>query len=215
MPTRPADELFYDSEAMLRLVDRALDELRLPPAVMHGATFSDHEPITLTDLPQVLLRAYSEVSGVIATLRRSREVLERSTVEKLQQTSRKLNEVPSTTELATSDMLDGLDRALAIVDSLESRDAGDEADGRHGQLRDELNGIMTCLQFQDVTAQQLNYASSVLYEAEERMVELARLFDPDSLGFERETAPPPPAFDPAATIPDSGVRQALVDEIHG
>jgi hypothetical protein len=186
MPTRPADELFYDSEAMLRLVDRALDELRLPPGVMHETHFSGREAIALSDLPHVLLRAYSEISSVLATLRRSREVLERSTVEKLQQTSRKLNEITSTTELAASDMLDRLDRALAIVDSVEARDAGKDPDGSHADLRNELYGIMTCLQFQDITAQQMNYASSVLFEAEERMVELARLFDPDVLGLDRD-----------------------------
>jgi hypothetical protein len=217
MPTRPADELFYDSEAMLRLVDRALDELRLPPGVMHETQFSGREAIALSDLPHVLLRAYSEISSVLATLRRSREVLERSTVEKLQQTSRKLNEITSTTELAASDMLDGLDRALAIVDSLESRDAGNDPDGSHAHLRDELYGIMTCLQFQDITAQQMNYASSVLFEAEERMFELARLFDPDALGLDRDLGSDgrPSAFDPAATLTDAGARQALVDEILG
>jgi hypothetical protein len=76
---------------------------------------------------------------------------------------------------------------------------------------------MHCLQFQDITNQQLNYASSVLNDMEARLTQLARIFDPDQLGLAAGTldvaAMTTHAFDPAATTVDAVTRQALVDEI--
>lgn len=87
----------------------------------------------------------------------------------------KLTEVSSATEMATSELLDGLDRALLLVDQLEvgpssSDDDADPCD----DLREELHTLVTVLQFQDTTKQQLGNASTVL---EERMLRLAEVFD--------------------------------------
>src|SRR5690606_39679526 len=71
------------------------------------------------DLPRILLRAHAEISQVLESLRRSRGILERTTMERLQKTQSKLREVSSATENVSSGMLDGLDRALALVDKLE------------------------------------------------------------------------------------------------
>jgi len=230
MSSRPAEELFYDSEATLRLVDSALDDLRLPPVVTPNdlaqeqkmSVQFDIRNVALAELPDVLLRAYAEINGVLSALRKSRDVLEQSTVEKLQQTSTKLQEVTSATEVAATDMLDGLDRALVMVDDLEAEGGSDPSPRTadlHGSLRNELFSLMNCLQFQDITTQQLNYASSVLIDMEHRLAELARLFDPHSLGLSagtlQLTPPPITAFDPAATTNDAGQRQALVDQIFG
>jgi hypothetical protein len=229
-----ADRLYYDSEAMLRLVDNALDELHPPPAAPtppasagaasdapHAAT----DALSLSSLPPLLLRAYQEINSVVCTLRRSRDLLEEATVNKLHQTGNKLREVSSATEVAATDMLDGLDRALAIVDELDAGPAAGESDRAttlRDDLRNELFGLMNCLQFQDITTQQLGYASSVLVEVEDRLSELARVFDPHSHGIEGPAAAPPApaapavpavAFDPAASTGDAEQRQALVDEI--
>jgi hypothetical protein len=225
MAPRHSDELLFDSEASLRLVDRAITDLRIPEAadaadgqVGDGPRLHEKE-VSLMDLPNVLLRAYVEINSVLQNLRHSRDVLQQTTLDKLQHTNDKLREVSSATELAATDMLDGLDRALVMVDELEAEDGAksDRAAEVRGNLRNELFSLMTCLQFQDITAQQMNYASSVLFEAEERMVELARLFDPDVLGLDRDLGSDgrPSAFDPAATLTDAGARQALVDEILG
>lgn len=85
MPTRAA-ELLYDSEATLRLVDNVLDELhqmeaetdrpdeqmRLLFTQMRGATAD------AGDLPALLLKAYGEIQEILAGLRQSRDVLERT-----------------------------------------------------------------------------------------------------------------------------------------
>ena len=87
----------------------------------------------------------------------------------------KLTEVSSATEMATSELLDGLDRALLLVDQLEvgPSSSDDDADPRD-DLREELHRLVTVLQFQDITKQQLGNASTVL---EERMLRLAEVFD--------------------------------------
>jgi chemotaxis regulatin CheY-phosphate phosphatase CheZ len=220
MTSRHADELFYDSEATLRLVDSALDDLRMPLAAMQPAPTPQPDmnlqppPMTigLAELPHVLLRAYSEINGVLATLRQSRDVLEQTTIEKLHQTSNKLREVTSATETAATDMLDGLDRSLALVDELDAQaeaGASERTAELHGDLRNELFGLMNCLQFQDITTQQLNYASSVLIDMEYRLTELVHLFDPQNLGLDSSSLNlqlrlgPIAAFDPAATTSDA------------
>jgi uncharacterized phage infection (PIP) family protein YhgE len=179
----------------------------------------DVQRIGLLDLPDVLLRACSEINSVLANLRRSRDMLEQSTVEKLQQTNSKLQEVTSATETAATDMLDGLDRALGMVDELDTEsesNPGRAAEVR-GDLRNELFSLMNCLQFQDITTQQINYASSVLVDMEHRLAELAKLFDPKLFGIDGSELQLTPrlgaSFDPAATTSAAEERQALVDAI--
>lgn len=105
-------------------------------------------------------------------------------MERLQSTHAKLAEVSSATEMAATGMLDGLDRALVLVDELE--DASDDVEAPEGkkdggeirdEIRDELNNLIGLLQFQDITSQQLGYASGVLLDIEERMVRIAEVFD--------------------------------------
>lgn len=219
MATRVANELLYDSEASLRLVDTALAELRTPGR----AARQEHEetPAALAGLPTLLLRAYTEIDSALQTLRQSRTALEQTAVEKLHLTSEKLREVSSATEVAATDILDGLDRAIAMVDDLESAETeGDtgKAAGVRQTMRDELFGLMGHLQFQDITTQQLNYASSILSEMENRLVQIARIFDPSLFGLEvpsTSAAHAHAAFDPAATTGAAEQRQALVDEIFG
>jgi hypothetical protein len=226
MAKRPPDELLYDSEASLRLVDRALTDLQVSSGELQraiqesGSSVQNPSQLGLMDIPNLLLKAYTEINSVLANLRHSRDVLQQSTLDKLQHTNDKLREVSSATEVAATDMLDGLDRALALLDRLEipTIDDGQSADEEvRASLRNELFSLMNCLQFQDITTQQLNYASSVLVEMESRLAELARFFDPDTLGLtpvlQGDSATPQAAFDPAATTADSEKRQALVDEI--
>lgn len=227
MATRAAEELYYDSEATLRLVDTVLDELQVMEVEVSR---SEDRVRSLTeqvgraqagiaDVPDLLLRAYSEIRSVLESLRRSRSVLERSTMDKFQHMNEKLREVSSATEVAATDILDGVDRALALVDRLDTAEEdGERADG-FAELRNELFGVMGCLQFQDITAQQLSYASAVLVEMEGRLAELAAIFDPAELGLPSPApgslSQPPLAFDPAATTRGAPERQALVDEIFG
>jgi chemotaxis regulatin CheY-phosphate phosphatase CheZ len=223
MRTPPPDELLYDSEASLRLVDRALTDLAVAPVDTVAGSAPDRSSteaftrISLMDLPNLLLRAYSEINSVLENLRHSRDVLQQTTVDKLQHTNNKLREVSSATEVAATDMLDGLDRALALVDELDAPDQAEDERGTElrSELRNELFCLMNCLQFQDITTQQLNYASSVLVEMETRLAELAKIFDPDQMGLSHLmlTTESGVAFDPAATTTNAEERQALVDQI--
>lgn len=229
MATRPADELLYDSEATLRLVDDALNDihdLHTGQEAMEAqmrALIGElvDQPRGLAALPRVLLRAYAEIMSVLESLKQSRGMLERASLDKLQHTNQKLREVTSATEVAATDIMDSVDRALGMVDQLEAEDAEastERAAEIRGALRDELFGVMGSLQFQDITTQQINYASSVLVEMEKKLQQIAHVFDPRTFGLDVVTehgtvSGEPVAFDPAATTADAEKRQALVDQI--
>jgi len=170
-------------------------------------------------LPEMLLKAYTEIRGVLDNLRQSRNVIEQATVEKLHHTSAKLLEVSSATEVAATGILDGLDRAIAVVDELDGMEGATQpnaVDARN-RLRDELFAVQACVQFQDITNQQLAHASSLLVDMEERLVGLARTLDPNMMDEPAPAIEPAPhielAFDPNATIDGAEVRQALADSI--
>jgi chemotaxis regulatin CheY-phosphate phosphatase CheZ len=233
MPSRQSELLLSDSESVLRLLDSALTDLGVSaaPAPDEAPAAAAGEPAdavleALRGLPQSLQRIAHELSQVLVGLRHSRDVLERTAVERLQHTNEKLREVTSTTEVAATDIMDAVDRALGLVDELDAEGEKSAGDGtRAGELRaalrDELFGVMGSLQFQDITTQQINYASSVLHGTEQRLAQLAELFHAIATGGTVQeplaSGPPPPAapavFDPGATTADAGVRQALVDEI--
>lgn len=221
-------DALQDSQATLRQVESVL--AGLGPS---GDGPSDHlervERVVSTlearrtglrDLARVLVNTYAEITGVIDALRRSRGLLEQAAMERLQSTHQKLAEVSSATEMAATGMLDGLDRALALLDRMGRGSAED--DGLRDELRGELHSMMDLLQFQDITAQQLGYANGVLLDIEDRMVELSRVFDLRWLG--RDEADPSAGTDATPTLAsitcDPGAthfgaegRQALADEI--
>lgn len=230
MGLRAAEELLFESESTLRLVDSVLNELE---AIEAEVSRSEDEVRQLSaqvsrahagiaDLPSILLRAYGEIQNVLESLKQSRDLLEQSAVEKIHHTTDKLKEVSSATEVAATDIMDGIDRALALVDQAEASDDAEARAAAHADLRNELFGVMGHMQFQDITSQQLNYASSVLGEMEARLMQLASLFDPRSFAVDAplpaaapEAPTGPATFDPAATTQDAGSRQALVDDIFG
>jgi chemotaxis regulatin CheY-phosphate phosphatase CheZ len=166
----------------------------------------ESRPVGLAALPFILERATVEIQNVLANLRDSREALETATVEKIQHTSEKLKEVTSATEVAATDILDALDRAQTLVDDLVAADdAGnrDRARSTRDLLREEIYAIMNSLQFQDITNQQLAYASSVLTDMEGRLLAIARLFDSAAAPNDAST------YDPGATARFAAERQAL------
>ena len=222
MATRPANELLYDSEASLRLVDNAIGEFGAAPSEEEVAPPASSSS-GLSELPKTLLRAYGEITGILERLRESRGILEQAAVEKLQHMNDKLREVSSATELAATDILNGLDKAVGMVDELDTLAAAPDGAAKAAEIRttmrDELFGLMVHLQFQDITTQQLAYASSVIADMETRLAQIVAIFDPTAMGFEmpREliaTAPAgPQTFDPNATNSNATDRQALADEL--
>lgn len=190
------------------------------PADGVSGTTTPLDTSAVVGLPEMLLKAHREIRSVLDCLRQSRGVIEHATVEKLHHTSAKLLEVSSTTEEAATGILDGLDRALAVVDELDGMDGATAApavDARN-RLRDELYQVQACVQFQDITNQQLAHAGSLLADMEARLVGLARTLDPAHADVPVLVAVPgtagkDAAFDPNARIDGAQVRQALADSI--
>ena len=217
MSNSRAQEVLYESEAALRLVDQELHDL-------HEMSREDHRVNStgLADLPQILERANAQILSVLARLRESRAALQRSTVDNLHVTHEKLREVTSATEDAAINIMDACDRATGLVDELDAIDAQPQPDrakagALRSTLRDELFLMMGALQFQDITSQQLSHASSVLVDMEQRLIDVSKLFDTNGT-HEGTVAIPANAsragsFDPNATTRDAEGRQALADEI--
>src|SRR5215218_8534612 len=118
MTSRQASELLYDSEAALRLVDNAIEEIRetdgrrgaentdaARAAQLSEALAAANGPLGLVGLSQILARGYTEIVSVLGSLRESRTTLERATVDRLQQTHAKIREVTKTTEVAAADIM--------------------------------------------------------------------------------------------------------------
>ena len=217
MSTQRAQEVLYESEAALRLVDQELYDQHEVPRGRHNTPSGGQE-----EVPQILVQAQELIMSTLLQLRESRAVLQLSTMERFHLTHEKLREVTSATEVAATDILDACDRATGLVDELDAIDDAQQPDRAkavkvRGTLRDELFVMMDALQFQDITAQQLTHASAVLMEMERRLTEVSKLLD-SSFGIDR-SAPivdeplDDSTFDPNATTLDAEDRQALADQI--
>jgi chemotaxis regulatin CheY-phosphate phosphatase CheZ len=220
------ESLLSDSEATLRQVENVLSDFATngqePTSdVEQVPSGREVRPKGLSELVKVLVTTYSEIMEVIESLRSSRGLLEKASMERLKNTHTKLAEVSSATEVAATGMLDSVDRALDLVDDLDSMTDESASTATRAELRDELHQIMDLLQFQDITAQQLGYASSVLFDIEQRMVQLARLFDAGIGLAGLDHAPAveisdehvKETCDPEASTLNAEGRQAVADEI--
>ena len=219
MTTNRAQEALYESEEALRLVDKELssmtdvrDGIQTPAPTI--------PTMSLAELPLILEQANNQILGVLSRLRASRAALQTTAIEKLATTHEKIREVNSATEDAAINIMDACDRATQLVDELDTIDASEtpdreKASGIRSTLRDELFLMMGALQFQDITSQQLAHASAVLIEMEQRLLDVARLFDHNvdaSIVLPTDT-PDSSTFDPNATTRNAEGRQALADEI--
>ena len=133
---RNSDEVLYDSEASLRLVDRAIHELK-----RSMADTGEHEWVVLED-------SVTEPGGF-------------ARADGLRQLDARLRDVSATTETATTDILDCVSRAVALVERLGSASDADR-DAVLAALDNELALVTTRLQFQDITAQELGRIAGVL-----------------------------------------------------
>lgn len=168
-------------------------------------------------IPSALLRVSSELSRVLNGIRLTRETIQTYSTERLKDTHARLHEVSSTSESAAMEMLNGLDRTLAMIDNLERSTDTRPTPAMYDALRSEVNQLYSHLQFQDIIAQQLNGVAAVLVEVEQRVQNVASLFD-DGMGALGH-APPgtgvrldATTFNPDATMRETGDRQAMIDE---
>jgi hypothetical protein len=219
---RPAEELLYDSEASLRLVDHAIEELSASGAELdrEATGFLAHvmaQPGGFAELSRTLLRAYAETAGIVGRLRETAGMLDSTGIDKLQQMHGHLRDVTSATETATTDILDGLSRAGSLVEQLDDASTLSDAE-RHqmvSSLREELSNVVNHLQFQDITGQQLKHIGNLLGDMNLRITQVVQIFSPPSVTFAGE---PLIAAAPAAreaSYPGVVDRecQAVADEI--
>lgn len=214
---RPPQELLYDSEASLRLVDHAIEELSANGAELDSDAqrVLQHvmaQPGGIAVLSETLLRAYAETAALVARFRDTAGTLDTSGIDKLQQMRGRLHEVSSATETATTDILDGLSRAVDLVEKLDTAETLPDAQ-RHemaASLREELGGLSNHLQFQDITSQQLVHIAALLGDMRTRLSEVASLFGPAAAGAEGSDGSMPARQDPW-TGDERG--QAVADEI--
>ena len=205
-----AQDVLYDSEATLRLIDSELQTLG--PVVEAGSVRS-----ALATLPGILVQANKEIVAILESLRKNKSQLQSAAVERLQHTHSKLEEVNLTTENAATGILDSLDRAQAFLDTMDADDPvqGSPAFEMRDAMRNELFSITEALQFQDITSQQIRYAANVLVELEDKLMTLLHMID--ITGVEDVSAQLHNAggdtYDPNATTKNREVRQHVADEV--
>jgi hypothetical protein len=125
-----------------------------------------------------------------------------------------------TTESATLELMNGLDRSLELINSLENQSAGSASADGFQNLRDQVSALYNHLQFQDITAQQLQGVSHALLDLELRVAAVAALFDRAmhdgrhtgllQRALEASSAHLP--FNPDATMRRSRADQTMIDE---
>ncbi|MEO8633699.1 MAG: hypothetical protein ABI587_00340 [Gemmatimonadales bacterium] len=171
----------------------------------------------LSELPAVLLRAHAEISAVMGGIRLTREAIEAHAVERIRDTRDKLSSVTATTENATVELMNGLDRSLEMISHLERQANHADAGERFQVLRDQVSALYNLLQFQDITTQQLEGVGHALLDLETRIGAVSALFD-RTIGArsERPASASPAssahlAFNPDATMQRSRADQAAID----
>ncbi|MEP6493438.1 MAG: hypothetical protein ABJF01_12215 [bacterium] len=190
---RPPQELLYDSEASLRLVDHAIEELSASGAELdqEARGFLEHvmaQPGGLAELSRTLLRAYAETAGIVARFRESAGMLDSGGIDKLQLMHGRLAEVSSATETATTDILDGVGRASDLVEKFDTAPklTDDERHVLAASLREELGNLSSHLQFQDITSQQLAHIATLLGDMRTRISQVVAIFAPPAVTFSKE-----------------------------
>jgi hypothetical protein len=174
----------------------------------------------LAELPAVLLRAHTEINEILGGIRLTREAIEAHAVDRIRETKAKLSDVASTTESATLELMNGLDRSLELINTLETQANGAAPSDGFESLRGEVSTLYNHLQFQDITAQQLQGVGAALLDLETRVSGVAALFD-SALGHgagaelllrTADSSSAHLSFNPHATMKRSRADQAAIDE---
>lgn len=214
MTTPIAGVLGAESDLTLHMLADLCRELEHydPPPPLADLVHALRERPGFQQLPGALRRAHGDMRAALGAIRQTRTSLESFSLDRLRDTHAKLNEVSSTTESATIELLNGLDRSLALIDTLE-REGATRADAGFDALRTEVNNLYGHLQFQDIIAQQLHGVAAMLGEVEGHLVNVARLFDEngDPQPQNAPLLPEPAAYNAEASMHDVEARQAMID----
>lgn len=220
--SKTTGNVLYDSDSMLRLVDAAIEGMGVtvtPVASNAGPVVLDAGVADrLMEVQGSLAFGYQAILNILGALRQGRGSIEAVAADRIHPAHEKLQEVTNTTETAATDILVGIEECLTMVDRLDEVEAAtdrNEGEAIRSSLRNKLFDLMNHLQFQDITRQQLNYASSVLLDTEQHLARIAAAIEP--------TAGPLAAadvedvnkgtYDPRATTQNAAARQAVADEV--
>src|SRR6185503_1620277 len=130
-----------------------------------------NQPGGFAELSKTLLRAYAETVGIVQRIRESTGMGDDAGIDKLQQMHGRLHEVSTATESATTDILDAVTRTITLVDKLDDVDA-ETRKTMIASIKEELGGLTNHLQFQDITAQQLQHIASLLADMRRRIAQI-------------------------------------------
>lgn len=211
MPSSRVAEVLYDSETVLRLVDRELEEL------CEEAPTPGHPAAMLLALVQ---DANREIQQVLSTFRDTRAALQDTTVRELHSSVAKVADVMAATETAATSVMDAAERAQDLIERLDElsapgccEDDAATAAAIRARLREEIFSIVGALQFQDVTSQQLGHVRKMLVDVEHRIHASVAVLEGDCSGARAMDAEPRLSFAESASTVNSGERQAVADSL--
>jgi hypothetical protein len=224
MDARQRDSIESDLETTLTLLHQLFIEVQQMEPTLRSARriqtimVSLKQQPNLDNLPQTMLKIYAQVMEALSGIRISRDLIQAYSADGLRATHARISEVNSATETAAMELLNGLDRTQAMIDQLQAGGDSASAVANFDRLRNEVNQLYSCLQFQDIITQQLHGVSAQLAEVEQRMEQVASLFD-EQLGLRNEDSAPPPVamadartFNAHASMHNVADRQALIDQ---
>jgi len=181
MSKRNTTELLFDSEATLRLVDGALTDLRTSAQAAFDSTASQLgvDPMNIAGSPAAMAGSLADlsvsISELVSSLNGIRGGSSPGGISSIYGAGGRIAEAASPLE-----MLNGLGRAIALVDSAEvarTATAPDRFASILGDLRYELFSLMNCLQFQADVADRLSHAVALLDLTEARLMRIAARAD--------------------------------------
>jgi len=218
------------AESFMNYRDGSLSIERINEMERKIAEFSDEVKL----LPEVLDKSYELIQMVIQSIHASRSELKKRVDGLLKKTGLQLQKVTSTTEEATNKILDVAEKLdedqmkiIALIEELEELTRSGSAESAASmfeevkakvyQNQESAFLIMDYLQFQDITAQQIAGAYSLLSDTEKTLVyvsDLLKHFDTDRRKFDGAIHKlDPRSFNENATFESKHVLQAAIDEL--
>ena len=183
-----------------------------------------------TKIHQEMFELTTSIAGLVASFKKLKRPLTESH-EKVPQATDQLDKISEQTEAATNQMLDRIEQITQREDELikytqqvkDKVQAGETAevipmiDTIADMANNSLNDayiIMDSLQFQDITAQQMNHAASILEDIETKLDSIMAAMgesdhpDQQSRGTHKERA-----YDPHADLFDRKTNQEDIDSL--
>lgn len=174
----------------------------------------------------------STISDVVQTFKKLRDPIEESRA-RVPQATQQLEKINAQTEQAANQMIDMVECITNISDEIVReigqlrralpatyfknrsvvRDTVNSIEAKAQQNLDDAYVILNALQFQDITSQQVQHASTLMEEIENRLRNLMAIFKGDIDLHQLETAIKSRVYDPKANFGDSRDTQEAVDSL--